>query len=165
MNEIRIYLDMDGTFADLYAVEDWLKMLRAEDSTPYAKAKPMVHMSTMARHINALRALGVKVGIISWLSKSATAEYNAEVEAVKRKWLAKHLPSVEFDEIHIVPYGTPKYSVAEMVGILVDDEERNRREWVQNGGVAVDEKNLLALFKFIKEGALSPSHNESEVKL
>lgn len=152
MKEIRIYLDMDGTFADLYAVEGWLKMLRAEDSTPYAKAKPMVHMATLARQINALRAKGVKVGVISWLSKSATAEYNAEVEAVKRKWLAKHLPSVEFDEIHIVPYGTPKHKVAEMVGILVDDEERNRAEWVNNGGIAVNAHNLLDLFKFIKEG-------------
>lgn len=152
MNEIRIYLDMDGTFADLYAVEGWLEMLRAYDSTPYAKAKPMVHMSTMARHINALRALGVKVGVISWLSKTATDEYNAEVAAVKRKWLAKHLPSVEFDEIHIVPYGTPKWSVADALGILVDDEERNRNEWVKNGGVAVDAKYILDLFRLIKEG-------------
>lgn len=152
MNEIRIYLDMDGTFADLYAVEGWLEMLRAYDSTPYAKAKPIVHMSTMARHINALRALGVKVGVISWLSKTATEEYNAEVAAVKRKWLAKHLPSVEFDEIHIVPYGTPKWSVADALGILVDDEERNRNEWVRNGGVAVDAKYILDLFRLIKEG-------------
>ena len=152
MNEIRIYLDMDGTFANLYAVEGWLEMLQAQDPTPYAKAKPMVHMPTMARQINALRTLGVKVGVISWLSKTATAEYNAEVEKVKRKWLAKHLPSVKFDEIHIVPYGTPKYTVADMVGILVDDEERNRKEWVQNGGVAVKEQYLLELFKLIKEG-------------
>ena len=152
MNEIRIYLDMDGTFADLYAVEGWLEMLRAYDSTPYAKAKPMVHMSTMARHINALRALGVKVGVISWLSKTATAEYNAEVEAVKRKWLAKHLPSVEFDEIHIVPYGTPKWRVATNLGILVDDENQNRKEWVDNGGIAVAAEHLLDLLKFIKEG-------------
>ena len=152
MNEIRIYLDMDGTFADLYAVEGWLPMLRAMDSTPYAKAKPMVHMSTLARNINTLRALGVKVGVISWLSKSATAEYNAEVEAVKRKWLAKHLPSVQFDEIHIVPYGTPKWSVAEALGILVDDEERNRNDWVKNGGVAVDAKYILDLLRLIKEG-------------
>lgn len=152
MNEIRIYLDMDGTFADLYAVEGWLPMLRAMDSTPYAKAKPMVHMATMARYINALRALGVKVGIISWLSKTATAEYNAEVAEVKRKWLAKHLPSVQFDEIHIVEYGTPKWSVVDKLGVLVDDEERNRKEWVKNGGIAVNADNLIDLFKFIKEG-------------
>lgn len=152
MNEIRIYLDMDGTFADLYAVEGWLPMLCAMDSTPYAKAKPMVHMATMARYINTLRALGVKVGVISWLSKTATAEYNAEVEAVKRKWLAKHLPSVQFDEIHIVPYGTPKSSVAADLGILVDDEDKNRAEWVGKGGIAVAAEYLLDLLKFIKEG-------------
>ena len=152
MKQIRIYLDMDGSFADLYAVEGWLEMLRAYDSTPYAKAKPMVHMATMARNINALRARGAKVGVISWLSKTATAEYNAEVAEVKRKWLARHLPSVQFDEIHIVPYGTPKSSVAEVVGILVDDEERNRAEWVGNGGIAVAAENLIDLFRLIKEG-------------
>ena len=152
-NKTTIYLDMDGTFADLYAVEGWLAMLRAFDATPYAKAKPMVHMATMARYINALRASGVRVCIISWLSKTATDEYNAEVEAVKRKWLAKHLPSVEFDEIHIIPYGVPKSSVAQSIGILVDDEAKNRAEWVSSGqGAAVDAEYLLDLLKIIKEG-------------
>ena len=152
MNEIRIYLDMDGTFADLYAVEGWLGMLESHNPTPYAKAKPMVHMATMARYINALRKQGVKVCVLSWLAKNATDAYNAEVAEVKRKWLAKHLPSVEFDEIHILAYGTPKYTVAEGICFLVDDEERNRREWVNNGGIAVDADCLFDLFRLIKEG-------------
>ena len=29
-----IYFDMDGTIADLYAVDGWLDMLRAYDPTP-----------------------------------------------------------------------------------------------------------------------------------
>ena len=152
MNEIRIYLDMDGTFADLYAVEGWLEMLESHNPTPYAKAKPMVHMATMARYINALRKQGVKVCVLSWLAKNATDAYNAEVAEVKRKWLAKHLPSVEFDEIHILAYGTPKYTVAEGICFLVDDEERNRREWMNNGGIAVDADCLFDLFRLIKEG-------------
>ncbi len=152
MNEIRIYLDMDGTFADLYAVEGWLEMLESHNPTPYAKAKPMVHMATMARYINALRKMGVKVCVLSWLAKNATDAYNAEVAEVKRKWLAKHLPSVEFDEIHILAYGTPKYTVAEGMCFLVDDEERNRREWMNNGGIAVDADCLFDLFRLIKEG-------------
>lgn len=152
MNEIRIYLDMDGTFADLYAVEGWLEMLENHNPTPYAKAKPMVHMATMARYINALRKQGVKVCVLSWLAKNATDAYNAEVAEVKRKWLAKHLPSVEFDEIHILAYGTPKYTVAEGMCFLVDDEERNRREWMNNGGIAVDADCLFDLFRLIKEG-------------
>lgn len=152
MNEIRIYLDMDGTFADLYAVEGWREMLENHIATPYAQAKPMVHMATMARYINALRKQGVKVCVLSWLAKNATDAYNAEVAEVKRKWLAKHLPSVKFDEIHILAYGTPKYTVAEGFGFLVDDEERNRREWVNNGGIAVDADGLFDLFRLIKEG-------------
>ena len=152
MNEIRIYLDMDGTFADLYAVEGWLPMLENHIATPYAKAKPMVHMATMARYINALRKMGVKVCVLSWLAKGATDAYDAEVAEVKRKWLAKHLPSVEFDELHFLAYGTPKYTVAEGICFLVDDEERNRREWVNNGGIAVDADGLFDLFRLIKEG-------------
>jgi hypothetical protein len=152
MNEIRIYLDMDGTFADLYAVEGWLPMLENHIVTPYAKAKPMVHMATMARYINALRKQGVKVCVLSWLAKGATDAYDAEVAEVKRKWLAKHLPSVEFDELHFLAYGTPKYTVAEGICFLVDDEERNRREWMNNGGIAVDADCLFDLFRLIKEG-------------
>lgn len=30
----KIYFDMDGTIANLYAVEGWLPMLRAYDPTP-----------------------------------------------------------------------------------------------------------------------------------
>ena len=40
-----IWWDMDGTIANLYGVEGWLPMLRAEDPTPYAEAKVMWNMS------------------------------------------------------------------------------------------------------------------------
>ena len=40
--EKKIWLDMDGTFVDLYGVENWLPMLRAEETTPYEIAKPLV---------------------------------------------------------------------------------------------------------------------------
>ena len=36
--------DMDGTIADLYGVEDWMKMLDACDSTPYKVAEALVDM-------------------------------------------------------------------------------------------------------------------------
>ena len=39
---MRIWLDMDGTIADLYAVENWLPMLQAHNPTPYEQAKPLV---------------------------------------------------------------------------------------------------------------------------
>ena len=136
-----IYLDMDGTIADLYAVPNWLKMLRAENPTPYIQAEPLVRLSALARHLNRLQRNGYIIGIISWGSKHATPEYDEAVAKAKNFWLNKHLPSVKFDEIHIVPYGTPKSTVArEKNGYLFDDEENNRTEWGIN---AFDVVNML----------------------
>ena len=136
-----IYLDMDGTIAALYAVPYWLKMLRAENPAPYIQAEPLVRLSALARHLNRLQRNGYIIGIISWGSKHATPEYDEAVAEAKNFWLNKHLPSVKFDEIHIVPYGTPKSTVAkEKNGYLFDDEENNRAEWGIN---AFDVVNML----------------------
>mgnify|MGYP002520555866 FL=1 len=122
-----ICFDMDGTIADLYGVQDWLTHLENEDVYPYLAAKPLVRLSVLARYIHKLQQKGYRVIIISWLSKSGSAEYNEEVTAAKLEWLAKHLPSVTFDEIHIIPYGEPKINYGN--GILFDDEEDNRDLW------------------------------------
>lgn len=130
---MTIYLDLDGTVIDFYGVPNWLECLEAQDSTPYRVAKPLVPLSTLARYLNRLQARGYNIGIISWLSKSGTDKFNAEVAEVKRDWLAKHLPSVQWDEIHIVPYGVPKSNCATCPNaILFDDEQRNLNEWTAN---------------------------------
>lgn len=130
---MTIYLDLDGTLVNFYGVPNWLECLEAQDSTPYRVAKPLVNLSTLARYLNRLQARGYNIGIISWLSKSGTDKFNAEVAEVKRDWLAKHLPSVQWDEIHIVPYGVPKSNCATCPNaILFDDEQRNLNEWTAN---------------------------------
>jgi len=121
--------DMDGTIANLYGVENWLEMLIASDPTPYAIATPLVNMSRLAKRIHKVQAQGHRVEIISWLSKNGTPEYNKAVTLAKMKWLAKHLPSVKFDAVHIVPYGTPKSTVTKFNDILFDDEQKNINEW------------------------------------
>jgi hypothetical protein len=138
---MTIWFDMDGTIADLYSVENWLPMLRAYDPTPYANAKPLVHMATLARLLHKAQANGYKVGVISWGSKVSTPAYDEAVKNAKLKWLRKHLPSVEWDEIHVVPYGTPKQSFARSaVDVLFDDEAKNRDNWT---GTAYDVDNIL----------------------
>lgn len=122
-----INFDMDGTIADFYGVQGWLTYLEASDTTPYKQAKPMVNMNLLARKLNILQARGYKIGIVSWLSKTGTAEFNEAVTQVKLAWLHKHLRSVRFDYIHIIKYGVPKHSVAK--GILFDDELPNRENW------------------------------------
>lgn len=124
----EIWFDMDGTLAALYGVPNWLDYLINEDTFPYAEAAVMLNFSLLARLLNKLQTQGWKIGIISWTSKSGSEEYNLAVEVTKRVWLARHLPSVEWDAIHIVRYGTNKYMTCGG-GILFDDEERNRDEW------------------------------------
>lgn len=127
-----IYFDMDGTIADMYSFPQWLTDLEAHNPRPYAIAKPMLHMSTLARQINALTANGINMGIISWLSKTGTPQFNIEVTKTKRKWLKTHLASVCFKDIAIIEYGIPKSTIntqTEGICILFDDEEKNRIEW------------------------------------
>lgn len=126
-----IYFDMDGTIASLYGVQGWLDMLIAEDPTPYAIAEPLVNMSSLARLLHKAQRNGYHIGVISWLSKSGSEHYNQMVTDTKMAWLRKHLPSVIWDEIKIVPYGTPKSKVADRpnAAYLFDDEDRNQMEW------------------------------------
>lgn len=124
-----IFFDLDGTIANLYAVENWLPKLEAADPSPYREAAPLLNLSALARQLNALRRKGYRIGIISWTSKSGTAAYNEEVKIAKLEWLAKHLPSVTWDEINIVDYGTNKWEVAGRKGILFDDELKNLESW------------------------------------
>ena len=125
-----IFFDMDGTIADLYGVENWLDLLIARDALPYEVAKPLVRLSALARVLNRLQREGYRVGVISWLAKNSTAEYDKAVTEAKLEWLGKHLASVAFDEINIVKYGTPKQMFAHTEqDILFDDEEKNRKDW------------------------------------
>ena len=148
-NTKAIYFDMDGTIADLYGVTDWLSMLQSANALPYAIAKPLVRLATLAKLLNELQRQGYTIGIISWLAKANNQKYDAEVTQVKKEWLKKHLKSVHFDEIKIVKYGTPKYkTVAYPKGILFDDEEKNRKEWK---GTAYNEQNIIEVLKELKQ--------------
>ena len=143
----EIWFDMDGTIANLYAVEGWLDYLKSENVYPYANAETMMNFSLLARLLNRLQAQGWKIGIISWLAKSGTDEYGDRVAKTKEKWLAKHLGSVQFDEVKIAKYGTPKQFLADHpFGILFDDEQPNRDAWV---GEAYDVHNILQVLTAI----------------
>lgn len=138
---------MDGTLANLYAIENWEAKLRAEDSTPYEEAEPMLALNQLARVLNKLQAAGHEIGIISWLSKEATTEYNKAVRKAKRKWLAIHLPSVVWDEIHLVKYGTPKHFCCQGNDkILFDDNIEVREKW-NKYGQAFSENDIIEVLK------------------
>lgn len=142
--ERKIYFDCDGTWIDLYGVEGWLDDLINHNARPYIEAKPLIHLATFARLIHKLQAKGYQVGIISWLSKNSTDDFDEAVTLAKLNWFKKHLPSVEWDEIHIVSYGTPKSLFGNETAILFDDEKPNRDDWI---GIAYDEKNIIEVLR------------------
>lgn len=133
---MKIYLDMDGTIANLYGVENWLEKLTNNDPSPYRNAERLVDEQVLENLVK----LGYELAIVSWLAKNSTKEYDKMVRNAKREWLKENFPNIHFVEIHIVKYGTRKSKVVkEKNGILFDDEKRNREEW---RGMAIDAKYL-----------------------
>lgn len=133
----EICFDMDGTIADLYAVENWLPKLRAFDPSPYADASPMWDMDELAEVLNTLRANGVVITIITWLSKESTSEYDAMVREAKREWLDRY--NFPYDHFHGVRYGATKAdSVRKFTdnAWLIDDNAKVRKGW--HLGEAID---------------------------
>ena len=142
----EIWFDMDGTIADLYGVEGWLDMLLNENTKPYEIAKPLVNMRELAKVLNKLIEKGWEIGVISWLAKNGTNDYNKKVANAKMKWLAKHLKSVKFAKIDIVEYGTPKQ--INRNGILFDDEKQNRENRL---GIAYNVEDIIQVVRELEE--------------
>lgn len=140
---MTFFFDMDGTIADFYGVDGWLDYLKQQDTTPYEIAAPLVGCGYLAKMLNGLQSAGNKIAILSWLSKNGTPAYNEEITRVKREWLSRHLPSVTFDHIFIIPHGFPKGMYADSYdAILFDDEEANRKNWP---GKAYDQTELTKI--------------------
>ena len=106
-------------------------------------------MNRLARLLNRLRAQGYHIGIVSWTSKSGTDKFNEAIKMAKLKWLNRHLRSVTWDEIEIIPYGFPKQKAVRYAseGILFDDEAPNRNNWT---GTAYDVENILEILKGLR---------------
>lgn len=142
---MTFWFDMDGTIADFYKVDNWLSKLLANDPSPYIDALPLYNMSLLARYLNKVQKRGYSIGIISWLSKNSNKSYDKKVIDAKINWLKKHLPSVKWNKIHIIKYGTPKSNFKNNPeDILFDDEIENRIEWA---GASYEPNQIFQILK------------------
>ena len=144
-----IYLDLDGTIADLYSVQDWEPKLRACDPSPYNEAKPMYNMRVLNTILEEIAAKGITIGVISWLAMGSTKEYDKQVRKAKKDWIAQHLPAAT--EIHLIKYGYSKKKAAKIKdSILIDDNADVRAAW-KGDTVDATENILHTLIKILEE--------------
>ena len=151
MKKNLICFDMDGTIANLYAVENWLEMLRAYNARPYEIAEPMWDMVELNMVLAELKANGYEIAIITWLSKDSTAEYDNAVRLAKKQWLEDM--GFEYDYFHGVKYGTTKANTIRSYmdgyenAILIDDNDKVRNGWPLGGTIKPVEENIIEVLK------------------
>lgn len=145
-----LVFDMDGTIANLYGVDRWLDMLRAEDPTPYKVANPIYDIKTLNTLIRLLKRKGWRIVVTTWLAKGSTKHYDNLVRMAKLEWLEMH--EFPFDEVHMVKYGTTKANCTRHYGgfqILVDDNEKVRKGWSLGDTIDANENILEKLEKLL----------------
>lgn len=136
MKMVKVWFDMDGTIADLYGQENWLKRLRDNDASIFTELEPMVDVSRLMRDILNLKDsfdIEISVGVITWTPMEATYKYHKQCELTKLDWLDYYTPmAFESDyTFFALPYGTPKQSVVNKSGlhILIDDNLEVIKMW------------------------------------
>lgn len=138
----KIYFDVDGTFYNLYGYENWLECILSEKTDCYTKSDLLVNYTQFINILNELKNKGYVLGVITWLSKNATKQYQNKVRKAKYRYLKKYFNGI-FDEIHIIQYGKNKSIYCDNEEcILFDDEENNRIEWNNKNGIAYNVNNL-----------------------
>ena len=123
-NKIIIYLDMDGTIANLYGITDWLPRLRNEDNSIFEECQPLITEEELQHYFPTAK---YDIRICSMTPKGATKEYCENVIAQKNRWLDEHFPSIS--KRYYLPYGTNKNYKNSRSHILVDDNELIRSNY------------------------------------
>lgn len=134
MNKKIIYLDMDGTIADLYADKNWLEKLQNQDKNIYKDADVII---TEQELLKLYPLENYDIRILTMLAGYSTKEYQENVTNQKIEWLEKHYPTIAKNEKNqFVEYGECKAKYAEPNTMILDDNEIIRKNWEEKVGYA-----------------------------
>lgn len=151
-HENWIWLDMDGTIANLYSVDNWLADLRAYMVRPYMKAAPIYNTYELLTILAELKSKGYNIGVISWGSKESNPAFDRAIEKAKREWLMKYDLDLILDKIIVTAYGIKKANTCRKygVGVLVDDEKQNRDAWDLGNTIDANENIIEKLWELAR---------------
>lgn len=130
----RVYVDMDGTIADLYTEINWLDKLRAEQLGLFENLSPMISQEEL---LDKFPLDKYDLCVLSMTPLDASQEYCQQVIKEKDLWLDKHFPVLS-KRIY-KKYGHNKNLKNSANAILIDDNETIRKNWK---GVALNPAQL-----------------------
>ena len=85
----KIYLDMDGTIANLYEQKNWLERLQKEDTTIFLECQPLIEQKELLR---LFPPKYYEIIILSMTPYNCSKEYHNQVIEQKNQWLDIHFP-------------------------------------------------------------------------
>lgn len=124
MKKKVVYLDMDGTIADLYSIENWLNSLRQEESGLFLKCESLI---TQEKLFSIFPQEVYDIRILSMTPKGASEEYCQQVINEKNLWLDEKFPLLQ-KRIYM-KYGHNKNLKNSKNAILIDDNENIRNNF------------------------------------
>ena len=130
----KVYLDMDGTLADLYNEPNWLGALCSEASGLFLHLHPLVSEKVLLEKFPKEK---YQITILSMTPKDASLEYCEKVIEEKNAWIDKYFPSLT-KRIY-KKYGHNKNLKNSTKAILIDDNEIIRNNWK---GIALNPAQL-----------------------
>lgn len=117
----KVYLDMDGTIADLYSQKDWLERLQKEDTTIFLECQPLVSEKELLKLFPSDK---YDIRILSMTPNKCSKAYHKQVIEQKNQWLDMYFPSIK-KRIY-QKYGNNKNLKNSANAILIDDNEEIR---------------------------------------
>lgn len=124
MKKVKIYLDMDGTIADLYGASHWLERVRAEEDGVFSELKPFITEELL---LQLFPQHSYEIHILSMTPLNASKTFCEKVCQEKDEWLDKYFPNIT-KRIY-KPYGKNKNLKNSINAILIDDNEEIRNNW------------------------------------
>lgn len=124
MTKKIVYLDMDGTIANLYGQDNWLEKLQNETKGLFLNCEPLTTIEELEKQFPTTE---YELRVLSMTPKGVSKEYCEIVIAEKNAWLNKYFPTIT-KRIYL-PYGNNKNLKNSKNAILVDDNETIRNNY------------------------------------